>query len=462
MPPFRELQPGMKNCLFPLAGALALFLPVVARGDFNVVENSLPRAEIVIAAKASEKAKFAAGELQTYLQRISGAKLPIVTDDAKPKDVAILVGPSKLTVGKGLRVPAGLTAARREEGFIVQTSANRLVLAGNDEGPYHGTEYAVYEFLRRLGVRWFMPSEYGEIVPQMTTIAVPELKLAEKPDFVMRNWGVHATPEMKQQEARWKIRNKMNPDAMFKTPTDSSARKLIPEKEYFQDRPELFALKEDKTPNRHMPNLSNPEALALAAATIKDYFRKNPAANSYGFSPDDGMPRDFRPETMKRNAGFTAQGGREGVAGEASISEEWMDFVNAVAAEVRKEFPDVYIAANGYANRDMPPQGRKLDPHLVMMFAAIWSCTLLAYDDQGCWQMVRQGQMLKRWAELSPNVWIYGFHYGMLVSGLAQSITFLPFAEAGTFTRNSRARSVSAYASAAVMCFASSAISDGV
>jgi hypothetical protein len=52
------------------------------------------------------------------------------------------------------------------------------------------------------------------------------------------------------------------------------------------------------------------------------------------------------------------------------------------------------------------------------MFAAIWSCTLHAYDDPHCWQKVRQGQMLKRWCELSKNVWIYGYNYQMLVSAL--------------------------------------------
>ena len=93
-------------------------------------------------------------------------------------------------------------------------------------------------------------------------------------------------------------------------------------------------------------------------------------------------------------------------------------FANRVAAEVHKEFPEAYIATNGYANRNLPPEGVKLDDHMVIMFAAIWSCTLHGYDDQHCWQKFRQGQMLKRWCELCQNVWIYGYNYNMLVSGL--------------------------------------------
>ena len=32
--------------------------------------------------------------------------------------------------------------------------------------------------------------------------------------------------------------------------------------------------------------------------------------------------------------------------------------------------------------------------------------------------MVRQGQMLRRWCELSPRVWVYNYDYTMLVSAL--------------------------------------------
>ncbi|MDQ3621697.1 MAG: DUF4838 domain-containing protein [Verrucomicrobiota bacterium] len=414
-------SPGTPSitALVALASFCLSTLAFAAEQGLLLAENGQPKATIVIAAQADVKTKLAADELQAYLGKISNAKLPIVTDTNDVNGTALLVGRSKLTDALGVVVPSGLTNARREEGFVMLRRDDRIVLAGNNDGPYHGTEYAVYDFLRALGVRWFMPSDFGEMVPRAATLVVPEFPVANaKPDFVMRNWWLHIKPELKEQETRWKLRNKMNADPMFATPGDSSARKILPEKLYFKDHPELFAMKADKSRNPHMPNLSNPKTVEIAAGIIRDHLRKNPEANSYGFSPDDGLPRDFDPETVKRNAGFVAQGGREGVAAEASISEEWMRFVNAVAAEVHKEFPEVYIAANGYANRDMPPQGVTLDKRIVVMFAAIWSCTLHAYDDPHCWQKTRQGQMLRRWAEMSPNVWIYGFNYGMLVSGL--------------------------------------------
>ena len=390
----------------------------MGRADMVIVEEGQPAATIVIGVQANEKDTNAAGQLQHYIEKISGARLSIVTDGQDVDGPLVLVGRSRLTGQMAVEIPSGLTNARREEGFVIMSRADRLVLAGNDEGPYHGTEYAVYGFLNRLGVRWFMPGKYGEVVPHRTTINVPEMEVVERPDFVMRNWWLHTTGELAEKERIWKLRNKMNPSPMFATPTDTSARRILPAAEYFEEHPEYFAMNADGSRNPHMANLTNPRTVQIAAGIIKNYFRDHPAANSYGFAPDAGLPRDYSPETVALNLGFPTVLGRPGVPAEASITEDWFRFVNKVTAEVRKEFPDIYIATNGYANRNTPPQGIELDDHLVVMFAAIWSCTLHAYDDPHCWQKVQQGQMLRRWCELCDNVWIYGYNYQMLVSGL--------------------------------------------
>jgi len=393
-----------------------------AAAEMVIVQDSQARATIVVAKDAPDpvrqKTRTAAEELQGYVQKISGAKLPIADDSQSTAGAIILVGRSRLSDAMGVAVPSGLSPARREEGFVIVCQGDRLLLAGNSDGPYHGTEYAVYDFLRSLGVRWFMPGEFGEIVPQEKTIRVPQQQVVAKPDFLMRNWWLHALPELAAQETRWKLRNKMNPEPMFAICGDSSVRAIVAPEPLRKEKPELLALNENGTRNPHLPNLSSPEAARIAGGIIRDHLRKSPAANSYGFAPDDGLPRDFNPEALKLSRGFVTLGGRPGVPGEASITEEWLMFVNHVAAEVHKEFPEAYIATNGYANRNLPPEGVRLDDRMVIMFAAIWSCTLHGYDDEHCWQKVRQGQMLERWCELCKNVWIYGYNYNMLVSGL--------------------------------------------
>jgi len=338
-----------------------------------------------------------------------------------PRGPLVLVGKSKLTDAMGVKIADGMSHAMREEEFVIVCKGDRLVLAGNDAGrdlgeseerrnpSYHGTEYAVYDFLNRLGVRWFMPGEYGEIVPRQATITFQEMKISEKPAFIMRDWWGYVPKEMQADEKRWKIRNKLNTSWLFNVPTDGTANSLIPAAKYFKEHPEYFALKADGTRDPELPNWTSPEAVKVAAGTIKEYFRTHPQANCYAFAPYDGYPRDYSPEVMKQSAGFTVTGGRPNLDGDTSTSEEWFRFVNNVTIEVRKEYPDIYISTNGYANRDMPPQGIELDDHLVIMYAAIMSCFMHSYDNDNCWMRTRDGQKFKRWCEMSKNVWVYNY-----------------------------------------------------
>ena len=405
-----------------------------AAGDMVVVKDGKAHAVIVVspdalravesfdldhtnADLASDKVAWAARDLQIYLEKISGAKLPIVADDP-PEGPAILVGRSRWTDAAKVEIPSGLTNARREEGFIILCRGDRLILAGNDEGPYHGTEYAVYDFLERLGVRWFMPGEFGEVVPNMPTIRFDAMQVRETPDFVMRTWTAHMSDENRKLETRWKLRNKMTISYdLFATPYDGSVSQVI-DKSLFAEHPEYFAMNQDGTRDIGMPSLSHSKAVEVAAEIIKTRFRDNPELSSFGFALGDARSVDFDPETMKFHRGFTDVVGRDGVPAEESVSEEWFRFVNRIIANVRQEFPDHYIATNGYYNRNTPPWGLKLDDHMVIMFAAIWSDTYHAYDDPKSWQTVRQGQMLKEFASQCQNVWVYGYNYTNLVTAL--------------------------------------------
>jgi hypothetical protein len=61
------------------------------------------------------KTVAAARDLQLYIEKITGAKLPIVGDDKEPAGNAVLVGCSALTKPFDAKIPSGLTPARNEE-----------------------------------------------------------------------------------------------------------------------------------------------------------------------------------------------------------------------------------------------------------------------------------------------------------------------------------------------------------
>jgi hypothetical protein len=377
------------------------------------------------AAAPPSKVRLAAEELQRGIEKMSGARLPIVGDDAPlPKGAVVLVGASRHTQSLGLDLPRGLTPDRREEGYAIIAKGDTLVVAGNDEGPYQGTFFAVAEFLERQGVRWFMPGEFGEHVPRRATIETADFEFRDRPDFIVRAWSGNLAPSLRTDDALWRLRNKLtlDPNDILAIPGDGYLRRYLPEKALAVAHPEYFAKKPDGTLDEHMPNLSNPEVAKIVAEKVKTRIKAeratNPNFGSLGIAPDDGAPMDLSPETLRGNLGFADLGGREGVIQERSISEEWFRFMNAVMEDVAAEYPDFIITTNGYANRNTPPEGVKLHPNLGVMFAAIWADLLHSYDDPRSWQQQLHGRILQRWATLSRRVFAYNYNFPMLVTAL--------------------------------------------
>jgi len=414
------------SVIFTVAGLVASGVEAgepASGTDLVLVRDGQPRATIVTAATPTENARVAATELQKYLAKITGVTLPIATDKAPPSGTLILVGRSRLTDRiSGLEIPTGKTKDLREEGFIMQTDHDRLVLAGNDVTPYYGTRYAVSEFLHRLGVRWFMPGEIGEVVPKMASVSIGPMRVLQRPDFPLRNFWEHARGPMADECEQWKIHNKMNPratTAAFGVPGDSSVQGYLP-KEQFAAHPDWFALQRDGTRSNSHPCTTSEGMIRHFVERVKADARAGKTISA--FAPDDGMPRCWCDRCAKIGNCFDGYGSnnRDPVS-DSSASNEWFYFVNRILAEVNKEFPDQMLSTNGYANRDVPPEVPPGMPfnargNLTVMFANICACTIHAYDDPKCWQMQRQGEMVRQWCKLSDKVWMYDYNYTMLVN----------------------------------------------
>ena len=416
---------------------MSVALAASADGRFMLVRDGKAASFIVIAEKASENAVFAAKELQQYVEKITGAKLPIYTDAQKHMidGGEILVGRSELTdrLGKPA-IPTGVTANLREEGYVVYADIETMVLAGNDTYPYYGTRYAVDDLLGRLGVRWFLPGDYGEVVPKAATLSVPVMSVTEHPDFPVRSFWTHSEGNMAAERELWMIRNRMNPRSpdWFGVPSDGSLVGYLP-KDQVKTHPEWFALQPDGTRNANMPCMSDEmrrvdpkfagqpriqdEILKKVGEDVKLGLRRSPMA------PDDGMPTcdcDLcRANSIRYIDGYCADRAGSGPAPEYLTGQEWFFFVNSLLEKTHAQFPGHLIATNGYANRVVPPEapaGFNRHHNLTVMFADILGCTIHRYDDPNCWQVRQQYDYIKQWCKLCDKVWIYNYNYTMLVT----------------------------------------------
>jgi hypothetical protein len=113
----------MKTFLLPLVAASMAWLACPAAAQPVLVENGQPRAEIVIAEKPLRTVRLAAQELQDGIQKISGARLPIVTQPTG-KAVKIFVGASAHSPVKAEGLVHGA--------YRIATGADWMALIGED------------------------------------------------------------------------------------------------------------------------------------------------------------------------------------------------------------------------------------------------------------------------------------------------------------------------------------------
>jgi len=127
---------------------------------FYVAVDGSANATIVKPASATVRESFAAGELQRYIEKISGATLPIASDGQAVQGNRILIGgPERNSQTAPLMSESEFdVSVPGPEGMMLKTLDSRtLLLAGSSKDPdefERGTIYAVYEFLERPGMQF--------------------------------------------------------------------------------------------------------------------------------------------------------------------------------------------------------------------------------------------------------------------------------------------------------------------
>lgn len=400
--------------------------------DFWLVKDGKPQAVIAIGPAAGKSVRFAAAELQSYVERISGAKLPVISTDDKIEGPRILLGRSPATDALKVAIPDGFTRKFMEEGYLLKVVGDALVLAGNDGGPalkedpqnplsfprvYKGTLFAVYELLEQFGVRWYYPGPFGECLPASRNLGVPKLDLLRKPAFPVRGFwyglsGVdRANALLKADMDLWMLRCRFLPyGSLLPSAGDGSVMapfrrmqtvqqdgKTVRVNTVFTEHPYYFAQKADGTRSEDYLCLSNPEVVRIATEYVLDYFRKNPDATGFGFAPPDGAPTCECPECRAQNLSLLQKPPYDPQI--QDITEGFYRFLDAVARVVAKEFPDRWVTTTAYSGRIRPPEGTRLADNISVHVALLGYDEHHRYDYPG-WQTRERATVYQRWGAL--------------------------------------------------------------
>ena len=367
-----------------------------------IVKDGEPNAQIVISDTPERLVELAAKELQTYIEKISGAELPIGTEPSE-HPVNIYVGESEHTESLGI-TDEGLQYGA----YRMVSGPNRLVLLGHDfdfepKEPYRpsrhhdpevqaewdrrsgsfyrnpmgrlykdynkefdiwfhdegGSLNAVYGFLRDLGVRWYMPGELGEVVPKQQSIALPEVDRTDRPDFAVRLFKWTSYGGANWDDLIWDRRLGLSTgvNAWGAAKARSHGMKyVIGRKEMQRLHPEFYALRggerdiykhETGTPCFSSRGLAK-QAANYARAVFDIY--DEPEVSIW---PTDGF----------RHCGCRMCEAQD-------VSNLVFRFVDHAAREVYKTHPDYLVSSGAYTPYTAPPSAiEKFSPNVLIYIA---------------------------------------------------------------------------------------------
>ena len=407
---------SLKGILLSILGSIALLSAGSVRGEEYLVKDGKPCADIVISDKPARAVKLASAELQTYIEKISGAKLAITNTPGADMPAHIYVGRSaetdKLKIsdeglkGGAFRMVSGkdyLVLLGHDKDFILPQYAPRNYADtqralkewdartsehwGNPnplaDGAYNyspavdlseydeiGTLNAVYEFLRGLGVRWYMPGNLGEIVPKLTTIALPPVDKTVKPDFLYRAMGGYAPLFRAGTRDGMLYKLRSGYDATLAFPGPHGMNYVIGRDEVRKAHPEYFALRRDGQRatgtasakyNDYYACLSSPELFDYTVKYARTVFDIYPDMQYICLMPNDGFYIGSMCQCDLCKGKSTLERGPAG-----HLSDYVWDFINRVAIELYKTHPDRKVVCYAYSAYMLPPEKiTKFSPNVV-------------------------------------------------------------------------------------------------
>lgn len=318
--------------------------------DFYITRDGTPAASIVVRTGAPDKVMEAARDLQDIIRRMSGAELPICDDAFRVEGNKILLGPSGYT-----RIHNVVFPEQKGEWCLLRRREDTLVLAGNDEGCYTGTQFAVTMLLERLGCGWFGPEELWQVIPQKKTLTVGYLDILHTPQFSCRRTRVlEKNPDIGR---RWY-------QGGDKSLIEHAYSILFPREQYFEAHPDWYCMHggvRDPYNNRsiHLESwqmcYSNPELVQATADKVIAFFDAHPDYASYSLAANDGMYEGFCECEECQKWGMPG--------------EVMMEFVNRVARLTAAKYPDKTLYFFVYfPTFDPPNRFIQAEPNVQLMF----------------------------------------------------------------------------------------------
>lgn len=350
--------------------AILLCGMAVFAAEFVFAENNKANYTIVIPDKTAGFEEQAAKDLQEFFKKMSGANFVIIKEAAAPAKNAIYIGNTAFAKKHGVNIDK-LTP----ETWVIKSAGNNLVLSG---GHPIGSFYAVWQILNKLGCYPLTWDQYS--TPELAKMALNVKDEVKKPVFNGRliwdsapGYFFHTKIDKSIPKAYqiWKLRAGINGSqgrhdiALWKYSAHNICQfpawhtlSQFVHPRLFDKHPEYFSM--NALGRRFKPKvlkegslcMSNPDVKRLTLESLRAKIKKDRSTNPkekwatvYDISTLDNSPFIcYCPECKKITA---YEGSETGLL---------LQYINHVATEIKKEYPDIIIRTYGYSASATPPK----------------------------------------------------------------------------------------------------------
>ncbi len=397
------MKKTLLTLLFLLGGVLLSGAPL------QIVKNGKSDYCIIWNPKGvnQELLMMASQDLQSYIFKSTGVKLPIVKMAQRKNRPAFLIGFEKVDV---------------PEGFVVKSSGRDISISGNDtpggvlnchwaHGARTGTWYGVSDFLeKQLGVRWFFPGDMGEYVPKRSELVIPELNYADKPRFEYRmlNYQTRKGMPKKQIIANQQFNRRLRSGRADSWCAWHNWLHHMKKEDHFKTHPEYFAYvggrRYGHDPLGHGLQIctTNHEALDQLAASMIRELKSRKVKSMLSLSPNDGGRQCECDKCQALDDGVRPDGSR-------IITTRMMTYANEMAKRITKVFPDQKMGMYAYSHYAEGVSKVKVHPAVTIM--EVLNDSGLSYYRAD----IRKAHLknLKNWRRSLNKLFFYSFPEGM-------------------------------------------------
>lgn len=393
---------ALKNSLYLLvaivcfAGCQSVRHPSTPQ-NLVLAQDKISCYAIILPENPDEVLQTAAKELSDHLHQITEGTFQIYTEDNRPAGVhALIIGSAK--AAESIFEDPNFRNAK-PDAIAIRFKDGDIYLNGQmPRGPL----YAVYTFLEDYaGVRWWTSTE--SFIPEKHTLTVEAKDLDYAPPLVFRESSYRDI----NLNGAFAARLKGNGHYHSITPAFGGHRSIIgfchtfyqflPPEKYFAEHPDWYSM--DANGKRNGPRqqlcLTNEEMRKEFVKVCLAKIKENPQAGMISVSQNDWQNYCQCPNCKSIEEE------------EGSPSGPLLRFVNAIAADIEKEYPDFYVETLAYQYTRKAPKITKPAHNVVIRLCSI-ECNYAQSIEDGASNASFRND-LEKWSSISQNLFIWNY-----------------------------------------------------